>query len=157
MSDRIIINTTITGEPLEFMADTRDSLLEALRDRIGLTGAKEGCNNGNCGACSVIMDGRLVNSCCVLAAEVEGADITTVEGLEQNGQLSTLQQTFLEDAALQCGICTPGFLVASTALLDFNPHPTEHEIRYWLAGNLCRCTGYDKIVRAVQHAAEVGS
>ncbi|MFA7296168.1 MAG: (2Fe-2S)-binding protein [Dehalococcoidia bacterium] len=157
MSDRIIINTTINGEPLEFMADTRDSLLEALRDRIGLTGAKEGCNNGNCGACSVIMDGRLVNSCCVLAAEVEGADITTVEGLEQNGQLSTLQQTFLEDAALQCGICTPGFLVASTALLDFNPHPTEHEIRYWLAGNLCRCTGYDKIVRAVQHAAEVGS
>jgi len=157
MSDRIIINTTINGEPLEFMADTRDSLLEALRDRIGLTGAKEGCNNGNCGACAVIMDGRLVNSCCVLAAEVEGADITTVEGLEQNGQLSTLQQTFLEDAALQCGICTPGFLVASTALLDFNPHPTEHEIRYWLAGNLCRCTGYDKIIRAVQHAAEVGS
>ena len=142
---------------LEFMADTRDSLLEALRDRIGLTGAKEGCNNGNCGACAVIMDGRLVNSCCVLAAEVEGSDITTVEGLEQNGQLSTLQQTFLEDAALQCGICTPGFLVASTALLDFNPHPNEHEIRYWLAGNLCRCTGYDKIVRAVQHAAERGS
>ena len=157
MSDRIIINTTINGEPLEFMADTRDSLLDALRDRIGLTGAKEGCNNGNCGACSVIMDGRLVNSCCVLAAEVEGSEITTVEGLEQNGQLSTLQQTFLEDAALQCGICTPGFLVASTALLDFNPHPTEHEIRYWLAGNLCRCTGYDKIVRAVQHAAERGS
>lgn len=157
MSDRIIINTTINGEPLEFMADTRDSLLEALRDRIGLTGAKEGCNNGNCGACAVIMDGRLVNSCCVLAAEVEGADITTVEGLEQNGQLSALQQTFLEDAALQCGICTPGFLVASTALLDFNPHPTEHEIRYWLAGNLCRCTGYDKIVRAVQHAAERGA
>jgi len=157
MSDQIIINTKINGEPLEFMADTRDSLLDALRDRIGLTGAKEGCNNGNCGACSVIMDGRLVNSCCVLAAEVEGAEITTVEGLEENGQLSALQQTFLEDAALQCGICTPGFLVASTALLDFNPHPTEHEIRYWLAGNLCRCTGYDKIVRAVQHAAERGS
>ena len=157
MSDRIIVNAKINGEPLEFMADTRDSLLEALRDRIGLTGAKEGCNNGNCGACAVIMDGRLVNSCCVLAAEVEGSEITTVEGLEQNGQLSTLQQTFLEDAALQCGICTPGFLVASTALLDFNPHPTEHEIRYWLAGNLCRCTGYDKIVRAVQHAAERGS
>lgn len=153
MSDRIIINTKINGEPLEFMADTRDSLLDALRDRIGLTGAKEGCNNGNCGACSVIMDGRLVNSCCVLAAEVEGAEITTVEGLEENGQLSALQQTFLEDAALQCGICTPGFLVASTALLDFNPHPTEHEIRYWLAGNLCRCTGYDKIVRAVMEVA----
>ena len=154
MSDRIIINTTINGEPLEFMADTRDSLLDALRDRIGLTGAKEGCNNGNCGACSVIMDGRLVNSCCVLAAEVEGSEITTVEGLEQNGQLSTLQQTFLEDAALQCGICTPGFLVASRALLNENPHPTEEEARFWLAGNLCRCTGYDKIIRAVLKAAE---
>lgn len=154
MSDRIIINTTINGEPLEFMADTRDSLLEALRDRIGLTGAKEGCNNGNCGACSVIMDGRLVNSCCVLAAEVEGADITTVEGLEQNGQLSTLQQTFLEDAALQCGICTPGFLIAAKVLLDKNPNPSEEEIRFGLAGNLCRCTGYDKIVRAVQATAK---
>jgi carbon-monoxide dehydrogenase small subunit len=154
VSDRIIVNANINGENVEFMADTRDSLLDALRDRIGLTGAKEGCNNGNCGACSVIMDGRLVNSCCVLAAEVEGSEITTVEGLEQDGKLSALQQTFLEDAALQCGICTPGFLVASTALLDFNPHPDEHQIRYWLAGNLCRCTGYDKIVRAVQHAAE---
>ncbi|RLT35692.1 MAG: (2Fe-2S)-binding protein [Chloroflexi bacterium] len=154
MSDRIFINTTINGETMEIVADERDSLLEALRDRIGLTGAKEGCNNGNCGACAVIMDGRLVNSCCVLAAEIEGAEITTVEGLADNGKLSALQETFLEDAALQCGICTPGFLVASTALLDFNPHPTEHEIRFWLAGNLCRCTGYDKIIRAVQHAAE---
>src|SRR5687767_10417116 len=154
MSDRIIIKTTINGEETEFLADERDSLLEALRDRIGLTGAKEGCNNGNCGACAVIMDGRLVNSCCVLVAECQNAQITTVEGLEENGQLIPLQQTFLEDAALQCGICTPGFLVASKALLDFNPHPTEHEIRFWLAGNLCRCTGYDKIVRAVQHAAE---
>jgi len=154
LSNRIIINTVINGEPTEFLADERDSLLEALRERIGLTGVKEGCNNGNCGACAVIMDGRLVNSCCVMAAEVEGADITTVEGLAKGGELTPLQQTFLEDAALQCGICTPGFLVAATALLDVNPHPTEHEIRYWLAGNLCRCTGYDKIIRAVQHAAE---
>ncbi len=154
MSNRIIINTVINGEPTEFLADERDSLLEALRERIGLTGVKEGCNNGNCGACAVIMDGRLVNSCCVMAAEVEGADITTVEGLAKGGELTPLQQTFLEDAALQCGICTPGFLVAATALLEQNPHPTEHEIRYWLAGNLCRCTGYDKIIRAVQHAAE---
>ncbi len=156
MSSRVIINTTINGEAMEVVADERDSLLEALRDRIGLTGAKEGCNNGNCGACAVIMDGRLVNSCCVLMAETEGAEITTVEGLAEDGKLSTLQETFLEDAALQCGICTPGFLVASTALLEFNPHPTEHEIRFWLAGNLCRCTGYDKIIRAVQHAAERG-
>ena len=153
MSDRIIVNATINGEVMEFLADERDSLLEALRERIGLTGTKEGCNNGNCGACAVIMDRRLVNSCCVLAAECEGSSITTVEGLEQNGELIPLQQTFLEDAALQCGICTPGFLVASKALLDFNPHPTEHEIRYWLAGNLCRCTGYDKIIRAVLDTA----
>jgi carbon-monoxide dehydrogenase small subunit len=154
MSKRIVINTTINDEPMEFLADERDSLLEALRERIGLTGVKEGCNNGNCGACAVIMDGRLVNSCVVMAAEVEGANITTVEGLAKEGALTPLQETFLEDAALQCGICTPGFLMASTALLEFNPHPTEHEIRYWLAGNLCRCTGYDKIIRAVQHAAE---
>ena len=154
MSNRIVINATINGEPMEFLADERDSMLEALRERIGLTGSKEGCNNGNCGACAVILDGRLVNSCVVLVAEVQGSHVTTVEGLALDGQLHPLQQTFLEDAALQCGICTPGFLVASKALLDFNPHPTEHEIRYWLAGNLCRCTGYDKIIRAVQHAAE---
>jgi carbon-monoxide dehydrogenase small subunit len=153
MSNRIIIQATINGESMEFMADERDSLLEALRERIGLTGAKEGCNNGNCGACAVIMDGRLVNSCCVMAAEVAGANITTVEGLASEGELIPLQEAFLEDAALQCGICTPGFLVASKALLDFNPDPSEYEIRYWLAGNLCRCTGYDKIIRAVQHAA----
>jgi carbon-monoxide dehydrogenase small subunit len=153
LSDRIIVHATINGESVEFLADERDSLLEALRDRIGLTGVKEGCNNGNCGACSVIWNGRLCNSCVIMAAECEGAEITTVEGLEQNGQLIPLQQAFLEDAALQCGICTPGFLVASKALLDFNPHPSEHEIRYWLAGNLCRCTGYDKIVRAVLDAA----
>jgi len=151
---KIVINTTINGENHEFLADERDSLLDALRERIGLTGSKEGCNNGNCGACSVILDGRLVNSCLVMAAEVEGSDVTTVEGLAGQEELHPLQQTFLEDAALQCGICTPGFLVASKALLDRNPDPSEEEIRFWLAGNLCRCTGYDKIIRAVQHAAE---
>jgi carbon-monoxide dehydrogenase small subunit len=153
LSDRIIINATINGEEQEFLADERDSLLEALRERLFLTGAKEGCNNGNCGACAVIMDGRLVNSCCVLAAEVNGADITTVEGMATADKLHPLQQAFLEEAALQCGICTPGFLMSSKALLEKNPNPTEHEIRFWLSGNLCRCTGYDKIVRAVQKAA----
>ena len=153
MSDRIIINATINGEEQEFLADERDSLLEALRERLFLTGAKEGCNNGNCGACAVIMDGRLVNSCCVLAAEVNGADLTTVEGLAGPEKLHPLQQAFLEEAALQCGICTPGFLMSSKALLERNPNPSEHDIRFWLSGNLCRCTGYDKIVRAVQKAA----
>jgi len=140
---------------MEFLADERDSLLDALRERIGLTGAKEGCNNGNCGACSVILDGRLVNSCCVMAAEVEGSEVTTIEGIAGSDGLHPLQQAFLEEAALQCGICTPGFIVASKALLDSNPHPTEHEARFWLAGNLCRCTGYDKIIRAVLKAADV--
>ncbi|HEU0074520.1 MAG TPA: (2Fe-2S)-binding protein [Dehalococcoidia bacterium] len=154
MSERIVITTTINGERQEFLADTRDSLLEALRDRVGLTGAKEGCNNGNCGACAVIMDGRLVNSCCVLAAEVEGAELLTIEGVASEGELHPIQQSFLEEAALQCGICTPGFIMSTKALLETNPDPTEHEIRFWLSGNLCRCTGYDKIVRAVQSAAE---
>ena len=153
MSDRIIVNATINGEEQEFLADERDSLLEALRERLFLTGAKEGCNNGNCGACAVIMDGRLVNSCCVLAAEVTGADLMTVEGLAGPEKLHPLQQAFLEEAALQCGICTPGFLMSSKALLERNPNPSEHEIRFWLSGNLCRCTGYDKIIRAVQKAA----
>ena len=153
MSDRIVVSTTINGEEMEFLCDERDSLLEALRERIGLTGAKEGCNNGNCGACAVIMDGRLVNSCVVMAAETEGAQITTVEGLARDGELTPLQQAFLEDAALQCGICTPGFLIASKALLEKYPNPTEDEVRYWLAGNLCRCTGYDKIVTAVLEVA----
>ncbi len=153
-TDRIVVTATINGEERSFLADERDSLLEALRERIGLTGAKEGCNNGNCGACAVILDGRLVNSCCVMAAEVEGAELTTIEGLAQPEALHPLQQAFLEDAALQCGICTPGFLMASKALLDENPHPTEAEARFWLAGNLCRCTGYDKIIRAVLHAAD---
>ncbi len=154
MSERIVITATINGEPHEFLADTRDSLLEALRDRIGLTGAKEGCNNGNCGACAVILDGRLVNSCCVLAAEVEGSELETIEGVAGEGELHPIQQAFLEEAALQCGICTPGFIMSSKALLEQNPNPTEHEIRFWLSGNLCRCTGYDKIIRAVQSAAE---
>lgn len=151
---KIVLKTNINGEEREFLADERDSLLDALRERIGLMGTKEGCNNGNCGACSVILDGRLVNSCLVMAAEVEGAEVTTVEGLADPESLHPLQQTFLEDAALQCGICTPGFLVASKALLDENSNPSEDEIRWWLAGNLCRCTGYDKIIRAVQNAAE---
>jgi len=155
LSERIVIKATINGEDQEFLVDSRDSLLEALRDRIGLTGAKEGCNNGNCGACAVIMDGRLVNSCCVLAAEVDGADLLTIEGVAEQDTLHPIQQCFLEEAALQCGICTPGFIMSSKALLEKNPNPTEHEIRFWLSGNLCRCTGYDKIVRAVQRAAEV--
>ena len=154
MSTRIV-RTRINGDSLELLVDDRDSLLEALRNRAGLTGTKEGCNNGNCGACSVMLDGRLVNACLVMAAELEGAEVTTVEGLERGPQeLHPLQQVFLEEAALQCGICTPGFLVSAKALLDENPDPTEHEVRFWLAGNLCRCTGYDKIIRAVLTAAE---
>ncbi len=126
-----------------------------LRDNLGLTGAKEGCNNGNCGACSVILNGRVVNSCCVLAVETEGAEVTTIEGIAQGDHLHPLQQAFLEEAALQCGICTPGFIVASKALLDQEPHPDEARIRHWLANNLCRCTGYDKIVRAVLKASSM--
>ena len=152
-SEHIVVSCTINGEQQVFLSNERDSLLEALRDRIGLTGAKEGCNNGNCGACCVNMDGRIVNSCLVMAAECEGSEIRTVEGLASGDQLSPLQNAFLEQAALQCGICTPGFLVAAEALLEQNPDPSEHEIRYWLAGNLCRCTGYDKIIKAVQQAA----
>ena len=152
-SEHIVVSCTINGEQQVFLANERDSLLEALRDRIGLTGAKEGCNNGNCGACCVNMDGRIVNSCLVMAAECEGSEIRTVEGLASGDQLSPLQNAFLEQAALQCGICTPGFLVAAESLLEQNPDPSEHEIRYWLAGNLCRCTGYDKIIKAVQQAA----
>ncbi|MBT5775136.1 MAG: (2Fe-2S)-binding protein [Dehalococcoidia bacterium] len=151
---KIVLKTNINGEEREYLADERDSLLDALRERIGLMGSKEGCNNGNCGACSVIMDGRLVNSCLVMAAETEGAQVTTVEGIAGTEELHPLQDAFLEGAALQCGICTPGFLVASKALLDQNSNPSEEEIRWWLAGNLCRCTGYDKIIRAVQDAAE---
>jgi carbon-monoxide dehydrogenase small subunit len=150
---RVHVSTTINGEPTDFLCEPRQSLLECLRDVIGLTGTKEGCNDGNCGACSVILNGRLVNSCLVLGVEAQGAEITTVEGLAEPGQLHPLQQAFLENAALQCGICTPGFLVSAKALLDQEPNPSEERIRFWLSGNLCRCTGYDKIVRAVQDAA----
>ncbi|RLT37786.1 MAG: (2Fe-2S)-binding protein [Chloroflexi bacterium] len=153
-SERLVITSTINGEERTFLADSRDSLLEALRERLNLKGVKEGCNNGNCGACAVILDGRLVNSCCVMAAEIEGSTVRTVEGLATPEGLAPLQQCFLEEAALQCGICTPGFLMSSTALLAENPAPTDDEVRFWLAGNLCRCTGYDKIILAVQAAAE---
>jgi carbon-monoxide dehydrogenase small subunit len=139
---------------MEFLCEPRESLLEVLRETLLLTGAKEGCNNGNCGACNVIMNGVLVNSCLVLAVEAEGAEITTIEGIAGKERLHPLQQKFLEHAALQCGICTPGFIVSAKALLDKNPDPTEQEVRYWLAGNLCRCTGYDKIIRAVLDAAD---
>jgi len=150
---RIHIEAIINGEPAEFLCDGHETLLTALRDSVGLTGTKEGCSTGDCGACSVLMDGRLVPSCLVLAAEVEGRSVTTIEGIARDGKLHPLQQQFLEHAALQCGICTPGFIVAAKALLDANPNPTETEARYWLAGNLCRCTGYDKIIRAVMDAA----
>jgi carbon-monoxide dehydrogenase small subunit len=148
-----LVSAEINGEPVEFLCEPRQSLLEVLRDVLGLTGAKEGCNNGNCGACCVIMDDRLVNTCCVLAVEAEATRITTIEGIATPQGLHPLQRAFLEEAALQCGVCTPGFIVAAKALLDRNPDPDEHQIRYWLAGNLCRCTGYDKIVKAVQRAA----
>jgi len=154
MTSKVIVTTTINGEEIEFLCEPRQSLLEVLRDVLGLTGTKEGCNNGNCGACNVLLDGVLVNSCLVLGVEAEGRAIETIEGMASGGQLHPLQQKFLEHAALQCGICTPGFLLAAKALLDRNPDPTEAEVRHWLAGNLCRCTGYDKIVRAVLDAAD---
>ncbi|MCY3912317.1 MAG: (2Fe-2S)-binding protein [Chloroflexi bacterium] len=153
LSGKVHVNTTINGESTDFLAEPRESLLEVLRETLGLTGAKEGCNDGNCGACNVILDGRLVNSCCVLAVEAGGADVTTIEGIAGPSGLHPLQEKFLEHAALQCGVCTPGFLVSAKAMLDENPNPTEDDVRWWLAGNLCRCTGYDKIVRAVLDAA----
>ena len=149
------ITTTINGDPVEFLCDTEQTLLDVLRDELRLTGSKEGCASGDCGACSVTLDGRLVCACLVLAAEVEGHEVTTIEGMAVGDQLHPLQQKFLDHAALQCGVCTPGFLVAAKALLDRNSNPTETEVRYWLAGNLCRCTGYDKIVRAVLDTAAV--
>jgi carbon-monoxide dehydrogenase small subunit len=155
MSKKVQIQARVNDEEVEFLCEPRQSLLEVLRDELKLTGSKEGCNNGNCGACNVIVDGVLVNSCLILAVEVQGKNITTIEGLATPEGLHPLQQKFLEHAALQCGVCTPGFIVAAKALLDKNPHPTEHQVRYWLAGNLCRCTGYDKIVRAVLDAAQV--
>ena len=155
MSKRTHVTTTINDQPVDFLCDPRQSLLEVLRDVLYLTGTKEGCNDGNCGACNVIMDGVLVDSCCVLGVEAEGCQIETIEGLAQNGELHPLQKSFLEGTGLQCGICTPGFLMAAKALLDKNPQPDEQQIRWWLAGNLCRCTGYDKMVRAVMTAADM--
>lgn len=148
------VSTTINGDPVEYVCPADESLLDVLRDRLGLTGAKEGCGTGDCGACSITLDGTLVCSCLVLGAEAAGREITTIEGLANGGELHPLQEQFINNAALQCGICTPGFLIAAKALLDENPDPSVEEIRYALAGNLCRCTGYDKIVRAVQAAAK---
>ncbi|MBV8056489.1 MAG: (2Fe-2S)-binding protein [Deltaproteobacteria bacterium] len=148
------ISATINGAATEFLCEPRQTLLDVLRDELNMTGSKEGCSSGDCAACSVIVDGRVVCSCLMLAVEANGHAIETVEGLSQGATLHPLQQKFLEHAALQCGFCTPGLLVAAKALLDRNPDPSETETRYWLAGNLCRCTGYDKIVRAVTDAAQ---
>jgi len=150
---KLHVTTTINGEPMEFLCEPENTMLDALRNQLGLTGSKEGCATGDCGACSITVDGRLVCSCLMLAAEAEGHEIGTIEGMAQGERLHPLQQKFLEQAALQCGICTSGMLVAADALLKKNPNPGEEEVRFWLAGNLCRCTGYDKIVRAVLEAA----
>ncbi len=147
------VETTINGEQVEFLCEPRQSLLECLRDIVGLTGTKEGCNDGNCGACTVMFDGRIVTSCLVLGVEANGREINTVEGVAEGSALHEIQKAFLHGAALQCGVCTPGFIVAAKALLDQEPNPSEERIRFWLANNLCRCTGYDKIVRSVQEAA----
>jgi carbon-monoxide dehydrogenase small subunit len=149
----IHVSTTVNGDEVEFVCPPQETLLDALRDRLGLSGAKEGCGTGDCGACTVEMNGRLVCSCLVLGAEAQGAEIQTIEGIASGDKLHPLQQSFIDNAALQCGICTPGILVAAKNLLERNPDPTDTEIRYWLAGNLCRCTGYDKIIKAVQIAA----
>jgi carbon-monoxide dehydrogenase small subunit len=150
---KLHISTKINGEPEEFLCTPDETMLDVLRNQLDLTGAKEGCGSGDCGACSITLDGTLVCSCLMLAAEAEGKEITTIEGMAEGETLHPLQQKFLEEAALQCGICTPGMLVAAKALLDENPDPTETEVRFWLAGNLCRCTGYDKIIRAVLDTA----
>ena len=150
---KVHVTTTVNGQPQEVLVEPNDSLLDTLRDGLGLTGTKEGCATGDCGACSVMLDGRLVCSCLVLGVEADGKEVGTIEGVAEGDGLHVLQAKFLEHAALQCGICTPGFIVAAKALLEKNPDPDETTIRYWLAGNLCRCTGYDKIVRAVQDAA----
>ncbi|MCY4241751.1 MAG: (2Fe-2S)-binding protein [Rhodobacter sp.] len=151
---QIHVTATVNGDPVEFLCNPRETLLDVLRDRLGLTGTKEGCGTGDCGACSVTLGGRVVCSCLVLGAEADGAEIGTVEGMADSETLHPLQRKFIEHAALQCGICTPGILVAAKNLLERTPNPTETEVRYWLAGNLCRCTGYDKIVQAVMDAAE---
>ena len=153
MPAKVRVQSTINGEQVEFLCEPRQSLLECLRDIFGLTGTKEGCNDGNCGACTVMLDDRVVTSCLVLGVEAEGAQITTIEGIAKGSELHPMQRSFLENAALQCGICTPGFIVAAKALLDREPNPSEDQIRLWLANNLCRCTGYDKIIHAVQEAA----
>ena len=151
---KVHVSTTVNGQQEEALCEVHQSLLDLLRDELGLTGTKEGCGTGDCGACTVLLDGRLVCSCLVIGVEAEGKEVTTIEGIAEPDRLHVVQQKFLEHAALQCGICTPGFIVAAKALLDQNPDPDETTIRYWLAGNLCRCTGYDKIVRAVQDAAQ---
>ena len=150
---RIHVTTTVNGDEREFLCAPQQTLLDALRDELGMTGSKEGCGSGDCGACTVVLDGEMVCSCLVLAGEAEGRRVDTIEGVAEGSDLHPVQQKFLENAALQCGFCTPGFIVASKALLDKNPNPTETEVRYWLAGNLCRCTGYENIVRAVLDAA----
>ena len=155
MPGLVHVSTTINGSQTDFLCEPRQSLLEVLRDVLGMTGTKEGCNDGNCGACTVILDGRTVDSCLVLAVEVQGSEVTTIEGVASPEGLHPIQQAFLEQAALQCGICTPGFIVATKGLLDQEPDPDEERIRLWLAGNLCRCTGYDKIIRAVMQARDV--
>jgi len=154
MAKRRVVTTTINGQETQFLCEPRQTLLEVLRDVLDMTGSKEGCSNGNCGACTVLLDGQAVDSCLVLAVEVEGAELETIEGVSGTDGLDEIQQAFLENAALQCGICTPGFIMSTQALLKENQAPSEDEIRFYLAGNLCRCTGYDKIVRAVQDAAK---
>jgi carbon-monoxide dehydrogenase small subunit len=154
MIKKVRVQARLNGEEVEFLCEPQQSLLEVLRETMGLTGTKEGCNNGNCGSCNVILDGELVNSCLVLAAEIDGCSVITIEGIAGPQGMHPVQRAFLEHAALQCGFCTPGFIVAAKALLDRNPNPSESEVRHWLAGNLCRCTGYDKIVRAVLDAAQ---
>jgi len=155
MADKIHVHSTINGTEVDFLCESRESLLEVLRDTLGMTGTKEGCNDGNCGACTIILDGRIVDCCCVLGVEAEGKSILTIEGVASPEGLHPLQQAFLEEAALQCGICTPGFIVAAKSLLEREPDADEARIRHWLAGNLCRCTGYDKIIRAVLKAGEM--
>ena len=154
MSKKIHVTAKVNGDAVEYLCDPRETLLDVLRDRLNLTGAKEGCGTGDCGACSVTVDGRLMCSCLMLGAEAEGKEIGTIEGVAEGGELHPLQRKFIEHAALQCGVCTPGILVAAKSLLEKNPDPSEEQVRYWLAGNLCRCTGYDKIIRAVMDAAE---
>lgn len=151
--NKLLVSTSVNGDPQQFLCDPDTTLLDALREEMGLTGSKEGCGSGDCGACTVVLDGEMVCSCLVLAPEAEGRQIATIEGVAEGSQLHPVQRKFLEHGALQCGFCTPGFIMASKALLDRNPNPSETEVRYWLAGNLCRCTGYDKIVRAVMDAA----